>query len=117
MPISHRAGELIALSDGEYSDYAFHGLYRALEDLDLETLAREFIPHFKAEALLQGKPVPEDIEDDLNCNTDSFGAYLIRRGVVEPVDYDEIHCGYSFESSEVIRHARNRSEQLANRNT
>ena len=99
--ISHRAGEFFAFSEGKYSDYSFNGLYRARIDFDMAQAAEAFIPYLKAEALLKGKYVPQDLDEDdahyLNCyldaNSSSFGAYLQRQGLAEPVDYDEIHVG------------------------
>lgn len=126
MLISHRAGEFFALSDGEYSDYAFRGLYRATQDFDLATLADEFLPHLKTQALLLNRSVPDWIDqedpDEVidylggHPQTDGFGAYLIRRGVAEPIDYDEIHVGYRLRLDTIREHAHNRAEQLAKKN-
>lgn len=119
MAISHRAGEFIALSDGEYSDYCFRGLYRVLVDLDLTELTDGFIPYLRARALLEGKDttVPDDddfeLEHTLGMSTDAFGAYLIYLGKVEPVDYDEIHTGYRFKVKEVREWGARRAEQLS----
>lgn len=123
MAISHRAGEIFAFSDGEYSDYSFRGLYRARVDIDLADIADKLIPRLMAERLLEGKSVPTpdedgeydpwDLEYELGVNMDSLGAFLIRQGLADPVDYDEIHTGYSLDVKELKKHANTRAEYLA----
>ena len=123
MAISHRAGEFFALSGGEYSDYCFRGPYRALVDFDLAEIADRFIPHQRAEALLQGRPVPQpdkcgeydptDLRFELGIDMDGLGAFLIRQGVAEPINYDEIHAGYELDIDELKKHANTRAEYLA----
>ena len=123
MAISHRAGEFFALSDGEYSDYCFRGLYRALVDFDLAAIADTFIPCLMAERLLQGKSVPTPDEDgeydpsdlrfDLGVDMDGLGAFLIRQGVAKPIGYDEIHAGYDLDIDELKEHANTRAKYLA----
>lgn len=81
---THKAGELIGLSFGEYSDYRFNGLYRCLKDIDLGALADRYY---------EQAPVYEWDEKRKNADDSGFGAYMIAQGFVEELPYDEIHCG------------------------
>ena len=95
--VTHTVGEFIALSSGEYSDYRFNGLYRVLVDLDLGHLAEDY----SAQAPLRWLDQPRT-EENLDASDDGFGAWMILKELVEPVDYDEIHCGsYHFEVSSI----------------
>lgn len=92
--ITHKAGELIALSSGEYSDYRFNGLYRILRDCDLGDLAQAY--HDQA-------PMCKWDKDRKDTSDSGFGSYLIANGYAKELPYDEIHCGsYFFETSAVI---------------
>lgn len=126
MATSHRKGEFFALSSGDYSDYSFHDLYRALDDIDLDASADAFLPDLKARALLQGVTVPdyvdehddEDVIDylsDCGNGVQAFGAYLIRQGLVEPIDYDEIHTGHRFDLGRLKEYVQVRAVNLETR--
>ena len=98
--MTHKAGELFALSSGEYSDYRFNGLYRALKDLDLVELARGYYEQCLPSNWNQGEKEADDA---------GWGAWLIANGYAEEVPYDEIHCGsYEFEVDQIAAdlHAR-----------
>lgn len=90
---THKAGELIGLSSGEYSDYRFNGLYRCLQDIDLGELAEQYYDQ---------APVCDWNEERKDVSDSGFGAYMIAQGLVEELPYDEIHCGsYNFEVGEI----------------
>lgn len=128
MPISHRAGEFIGFSEGEYSDYSFSDLYRVLVDFDMAQATKEFIPQLKTVALLEGKSIPDHVENDddlrrhledtYDCGSSAFGSYLMRLGYIEPIPYLEIHLGSygSFHQKAVIEYANARAAELS-RNT
>lgn len=126
MAISHRAGEFIGFSEGEYSDYSFSDLYRVLVDFDMTQATEEFLPQLRAVALLEGKAIPDHVDEDdegellnyltdrYDCGSSAFGSYLMRLGYLEPIPYLEIHLGdYGrFDKEGVIRHANKRATQL-----
>lgn len=90
---THKAGELIGLSYGEYSDYRFNGLYRCLKDIDLGDLAERYYDQ---------APVCEWDDERKDVDDCGFGSYLIAQGLVEEIPYDEIHCGsYHFDVREI----------------
>lgn len=91
MPITHREGQLFALSSGEYSDYRFNGLYRALSDVNLNELSVAYVEQVPVDECWTGV---EPVEEWMKSKSDTgFGAYLIARGLAEEIDYDEIHVG------------------------
>jgi hypothetical protein len=100
--ITHKKGEFIGLSGGEYSDYSFNGLYRALADFDLGDAARRYYDQC---------PVCEWDTDRNEASESGFGAWMIVNGMVEEIDYDEVHCGsYSmFEVDEIAASAAKRA--------
>jgi hypothetical protein len=92
---THKVGELIAFSQGEYSDYSFQGLYKVLQDLDLADLAHIF-----------------HMEHETNSSYD-FGTWLIQRGVVEEVDYHEVHLGsYGFDPKKIREQCASRKKAM-----
>lgn len=96
MTITHRKGELFALSSGEYSDYRFNGLYRALKDVNLAELAAEYYAQ-----------CPKTSWGGVEATDYGWGAYLIAHGHAEEIPYDEVHCGsYNFEVEDVAEHCR-----------
>lgn len=105
MSITHKAGELIGLSSGEYSDYRFNGLYRLTVDCNLA----EFAQAYYAQAPGQSWDAEQkDVSDS------GFGAYLIANGIAEELDYDEVHCGsYDFEVEEIVSSMAGRLEKFA----
>ena len=109
MSITHRTGELIGLSSGEYSDYRFNGLYRVRQPIDLSALAREYYdnaPLCDWVSIENG----ETPEDWMHERSDSgFGAFLIARGLVDEVDYHEVHCGYGFDVDRVVEECSGRT--------
>jgi hypothetical protein len=106
--ITHKPGELIALSSGEYSDYRFNGLYAIKEPIDLPALAQEY---YDNAPLADWVTVEDgDPEDWMYERSDSgFGAFLIARGLVDEVSYHEVHCGSGFEPAEVARECSGRT--------
>lgn len=67
-----KAGELLILTLGEYSDFRIVDLFRALADFDLAEIDRE-----QEADWWEDKTTPE----------------LIKRGLVEPVTHQEINLG------------------------
>lgn len=103
--ISHKQGEFIGLSSGEYSDYSFNGLYRALVDIDLADCATRYY---------ESAPTYEWDKDQKDASGHGFGAWLIANGMAEEIDYSEVHCGcYRFDLRDVVDYANKRATELA----
>lgn len=94
--ISHKAGELILLSSGDYSDYGICGIFRALVDMDIGALATEYYEQCPMKS----------------ASESGFAGWLIKLGHIEDVDYDEVHCGWGFQPDHIRLHSHTRAEQL-----
>lgn len=129
--ISHRRGELLALSSGGASSYECSGLYRVLNDLSLGDLAEQYCRQAAyrertLQALNNGMLSIEEITlleaqgiyNHRDASTQGFGHYLISRGFVQLVMIHEVHCGAGF-SPDLVRESAdaraNTLEQLQQR--
>jgi hypothetical protein len=121
--ISHRRGELLALSSGGASSYECSGLYRVLNDLSLGDLAEQYCrqtPYRERtlEALNKGLLSIEEITlleaQGIYNHRDAqgFGHYLISRGYVQLVMIHEVHCGAGFSPDLVRESAEARANTL-----
>lgn len=91
MNITHVAGQLSVLSSGEYSDYRFNGLYRCRLPLDLIALCERYVD----------EAPPKDYDpEQKNLSDCGFGAWLIKNGWVDEVEYSEVHVGSGWHSSD-----------------
>ena len=101
--ITHKAGELIGLSWGAYSDYRFNGLYRVLKDIDLGNCAKRYYD-----------AIPVNEYDTKEASDSGFGSWLIANKIVSEIDYDEVHCGSygSFALAEIIGHSNLRGDAI-----
>lgn len=72
-----KAGELLTLSSGEYSDYHVLTVARALDNFDPTKVARQF----ELEA-------GEDVDPHYG-----FIAMLVEQGLIEELNYREVHVG------------------------
>lgn len=79
MPIP--AGSIFYFSEGCYSDYQIEGVFRALKDLEPETLWRAY-DVFRPKR-----------GSDSGYDNGNFMAYLIRARLIEPLDSFEWHVG------------------------
>ena len=76
-----KAGELVLLSAGEYSDYGGIALGRATADIDIEAIAREYADHNTSRYFDEFK----------------FAKWLVvDKRLIDEVSYKEWHlgCGY-----------------------
>ena len=82
-----KAGELLAISKGEYSDYCINGLFRLLTDFNPQ---KELLAWAKE----TGRKVVEGVaeRDRSNKNIDYLG-WLNKSGFIEDVAYRELHIG------------------------
>ncbi len=76
-----KAGELVMMSAGEYSDYGIHGLFRAKADIDPDTLVAEWLAAH-----------PEQNET-YRFREHQFLAEVCKRGLLEDVAAVEWHLG------------------------
>ncbi len=79
-----KAGKLLALSRGAYSDYCVDGFHVALRDIDFAAALDEYLAEAQAKE-------PWQASDYFEC--DKFTAFLIRGGYLLAVDYSEVHLG------------------------
>ena len=76
-----KAGQLVAFTNGEYSDYCLRDHMRALVDID----STELVERFKQETGPSNRKWSTG-EDRPGYDDVVFMAWLIRAGVFEPVD-------------------------------
>lgn len=98
---THGPGDLIALSSGEYSDYRFNGLYVVKQPIDLGSLAVEYAANAPLDNCWADTPEADREAWMYDVSDTGFGAFLIARGLVDEVEYDEVHCGSTFDASMV----------------
>lgn len=73
-----KAGELLILETGEYSDYTFHGPFRVQCDFDLRDQIERFL----------------DTQEDRDwCSHYDFIAFLSKDGFIQDVECEHIHIG------------------------
>jgi len=79
-----KAGKLLCVDSGEYSDYSVHGFFVVLRDFD---------PNAELAAHLKANP---DQRQNYHFREESFLAALLAKGLLMEVDFGTIHlCGYS----------------------
>ncbi len=79
--ISIKAGRLLSLERGEYSDKWTIGMFVAL---------RDFTPATELEMYLVEHP---EQREDYNGEHDQFLAWLLARGLLLEIDYTPVHIG------------------------
>lgn len=85
MSTAYKAGELLIIEMGEYSDKSWSGPYRVVKDFDIVELAEQLKATFKpAEHAYSDEPGPYDFRDwlsaegfiqDVECRSVHIGAY------------------------------------------
>jgi hypothetical protein len=84
--------QTLLVSEGEYSDYGVNAIVRAVSDFDWCDAVKDW----ERECSPYGND-PDDMESRLVQNwwsdSVSFIPYLITRGLVEDVNYRELHVG------------------------
>lgn len=91
-----KAGDLITLESGSYSDYGVDGLYRVLKDFQpLNVLAVYAAKHGKVRSYTQNKGQKGygmvEVFTDLDKN--AFAAWLLANGYLEEVKYGQFYTG------------------------
>ncbi|MBJ9709841.1 hypothetical protein [Burkholderia gladioli] len=76
-------GQIIAFTNGEYSDYCLRGHMRALEEFETGDKVAAF------------KTTPESVSANTWEQDDAFMAWLVKTSAVEPIDNEvlEWHIG------------------------
>lgn len=108
--ITHTPGELIGLSSGEYSDYRFNGLYVVKQPIDLGALALEYASTVEIELRYADTPEEERKPYMYQLSDSGFGAFMIARGLVDEVEYDEVH---DFEAADLNKRMSGRRKDKA----
>ena len=85
-----KAGRLLMLDTGEYSDYSVIGFFVVLVD---------FNPYEKLEIFLSEHP---DQRDDCSFKLDSFLGFMLKSGLLLEINYDNMFLG-SYGSCSDIR--------------
>lgn len=76
-----KAGTLICVDHGEYSDYSINGFFVAL---------RDFVPADELDAYMKEFP---DQAEDYSFDEDRFLPWLIARGAILEIEYGTLHIG------------------------
>jgi hypothetical protein len=83
MTTLYKAGELLILEDGEYSDKSWSGPFRVLKDFDIVDLAEQLKATFKPEEHhYSSEPEPYNFRD-----------WLHTQGFIEDVECRSVHIG------------------------
>lgn len=82
-----KKGQIVAVSDGEYSDYQVRDYFRALRDFTTEEAAEQFMQsdQYKTVPDWDPKGDPESYKSD-----DRFMAWAMREGYWEPLPTGEV---------------------------
>jgi len=96
--VKYKAGELINLTTGEYSDYCLRGTVKVLKDFDSLEAVTNFVslyPTLKPIHRYRSKEVVEyrDTSSYLGIGHDDFIAWLNREGYIEDTPMQEWHVG------------------------
>jgi hypothetical protein len=75
-----KAGQLISIESGEYSDYGVHGFFVALANFDPMEERKEWI-------------ASKSGQDDAYYPRDEFIAVLLRKGFLLEIEYDRMDLG------------------------
>jgi hypothetical protein len=81
MQDKYKAGALILVTEGQYSDQSTHGLFRALRDFTAKEAVAEFL---KANPQKTGR---------YGFTLDAITPSLVANGYVEELDYSELWLG------------------------
>lgn len=76
-----KAGTLVLVSSGEYSDYSVISIVRVLSD---------FTPAEELEQYLSAHP---EQREDYSFEKDQYFAHLLKRGLVEELEHSTYHLG------------------------
>lgn len=74
-----KAGETLAISQGEYSDYSVLGVFEVLQDFNPDDIRKEYL----AQNPEQKKPY--------GFNEEQFLATLAGKGILKDIPYVELH--------------------------
>lgn len=74
-----KAGEVLVIETGEYSDHCFIGPFKVLKDIDQVNVPKEYADAWKAGL------VPHFYHEESHETPDGFAPWLIRAGYIEDV--------------------------------
>lgn len=106
--MTHRKGEVVMFTTGDYSDYSVRGVMRAVCDIDLGYLAAMYYQ----QAPISDKPWSRG---QRVVNASGFMAWLQCNGYAVEIDYDELNVDdcygrFSQEVEEAVRARRTTKE-------
>lgn len=83
-----KKGQMITFAEGEYSDYCVNGLVVALDDFNLEDSAKKWKKDNTKPDYCEYRRRLRDKVTGVD-----FLPWLVSKGMVEDVDYLEVHTG------------------------
>ena len=82
-----KTGEFITLAEGDYSSYVVNGLFKVIEDFNIDELHERFLVEVAPQTA-------EDIEWGRGLgHIEKFQFWLLTNKFLTEVDYREIHLG------------------------
>lgn len=86
-----QVGQMMTFAEGEYSDYMVNGLVKVLTPFDLDEVKTEW--ERKHTGVSEHNVFKHRGERRLKPNGVDFLPWLVSKGLVEDVDYIEVHTG------------------------
>lgn len=98
VPTQFKAGELITIATGYYSDYTVEGVFRVLKGFDPNLIVPDYIAYHKSRFPVDYEPDEYDVgrwspDYMTEEGTLDFFAWLIKEGWLATVDSREWHLG------------------------
>lgn len=109
--VTHRKGQHLLLTSGEYSDYSVNSVLRVKRDCDLTWLAVQYT----LQVPVKRNPRTNEAEVLLDISIDSFVAWLLAQGWVTEIETDEINLDSYAYYPTVERFGANIDVQVRNR--
>ena len=89
--MNYKAGALLLITTGEYSDYYPHGIFRAVRDFNIKETVALYIEREKPDT------------EEYSFEFDKLVAWLSREGYVEDVQHTELWLGAYSNLAEELR--------------
>lgn len=81
-----KQGQLLAVTQGEYSDYCLKDHFRALKDFDTDEIKEQF--------KFNNKPISMDMGWGASWNQDEYLAWATKEGYIEVLSENEVQEWY-----------------------
>lgn len=92
-------GEIFVFTSGEYSDYSYNGMFRALQDFNIKVIENKWMEEIGiSEQIIEDcghyKSIHSIMSEMGNIDKyESLDAYMSRMNYIEDVDYKSFHTG------------------------